>query len=92
MIEKNASISTRKVASALQVTQKLIFTILHDELHYKPYKLHEWHKLEPRDYAARVEFATWFLSLPKDTENWFISSYETYFSSTIPKNKQNSRF
>ena len=66
----DASISSRKAASALNVSQKLIFAILHDDLHYKPYKLHEWHKLEPRDYAAR-EFASWFLSLPKDTENWF---------------------
>ena len=32
--------------------------------------------MEPRDYAARVEFATWFLSLPKDTENYFIFSDE----------------
>ena len=57
----------RKAASTLKVSQKLILTILHDYFHYKPFKLHEWHKLEPRDYAARVEFATWFLSLPKDT-------------------------
>ena len=58
IVGKNASISSRKAASALQVSQKLILTILHDDLHYKPNKLHEWHKLETHDYAARVEFAT----------------------------------
>ena len=55
MDEKNASISSKKAEPALQVSQKLILTILHDDLHHKPFKLHEWHKLEPCDYTARVE-------------------------------------
>ena len=45
MVEKNASVSSRKNAYALQVSQKLALTILHDDLNYKSYKLHEWHKL-----------------------------------------------
>lgn len=37
------------------------------------------------------EFARWFLSLPKATENWFICSDEAYFTLTLPLNKQNNR-
>jgi hypothetical protein len=91
MVSENPAISSRKAASALQVSQSLIITILHDDLHLKPYKLHDWHKLEERDYAPRVEFATWFLSLPIHSENWFICSDEAYFSLTLPLNKQNNR-
>jgi hypothetical protein len=91
MVAENQSISIRKAASALEVSTTLIFTILHDDLHFKPYKLHDWHKLEERDYASRVEFAKWFLSLPKDSENWFICSDEAYFSLALPVNKQNNR-
>ena len=70
---------------------------MHDDLNYnyKSYKLHEWHKLEPYDYAARVEFAMWadihFLELPKDTENRFIFTDKAYLSFTIRVNKENSR-
>lgn len=39
MMTENSSISIRKAASALEVSQTLIFTILHDDLHFKPYKL-----------------------------------------------------
>ena len=91
IVEENPSISSRKAASALQVSQKLILTILSDDLHLKPYKFHHWHKLEERDYAARIEFATWFLSLPPDTENQFIFSDEAYFYLTLPVNTQNNR-
>ena len=61
MVEKTRQFQAEK--PLMQVSQKLI-----DDLHNKPYKLHEWHKLEPHDYAARVDFAKCFLSLPKNTE------------------------
>ena len=79
IVEENPSISSRKAASALQVSQKLILTILSDDLHLKPFNFHHWHKLEERDYATRIEFAIWFLCLPPDTENQFIFSGSIQF-------------
>ena len=74
MVQENGSISSRKAASALQLSQTLIIIILHDDLHLKPYKIDDWHKLEEHDYSPRVDFAQWFLSLPPESENWFICS------------------
>jgi transposase len=91
VVAENPSISSRKAASALGVSQTLIVTILNDDLHLKPYKFHVWHKLEVHDYAPRVEFARWFLSLPINSENLIVCSDEAYFTLTLPVNKQNNR-
>ncbi len=40
VIAENHSLSTRKAASVLQYSQTLIVTVLHDDLHLKPYKFH----------------------------------------------------
>jgi hypothetical protein len=40
MIAENHDLSTRKTASVLQYSQTLIVTVLHDDLHLKPYKFH----------------------------------------------------
>ncbi len=40
MIAENHSLSTRKAASVLQHSQTLIVSVLHDDLHLKPYKFH----------------------------------------------------
>ena len=47
--------------------------------------------LEPDDYPKRVELANWFLTLPKNTNEWFIFSDEAYFYLTESINKQNNR-
>ena len=80
-----------KAASAFGVSPMLVFSILHDDLHLKPYKFHQWYKLEAHDYEKRVDFANWFLSLPMDTKYFFICSDEAYFYLTLPINKQNNR-
>jgi hypothetical protein len=92
MIAENPTLSTRKAASALQCSQTLIVTVLHDDLHLKPYKFHNWHVIEEHDYAKRLAFAEWFLSLPKVTEQYMIFSDEAYFCLTLPNNKQNNRY
>ena len=43
MIAENRFLSTRKAASSLQCSQTLILTVLHDDLHLKPYKFLNWH-------------------------------------------------
>ena len=92
MISEDPSLSTRKAASALQCSQTLIVTVLHDDLHLKPFKFHNWHFIEQHDYPKRLEFAQWFLELPKSTEEFMIFSDEAYFYLTLPNNKQNNRY
>ena len=53
--------------------------ILQQDLHLKPYKVHECQLLKPGDYQERVQFAQWFLSRPVKTKNFFICSDEAIF-------------
>ena len=91
MVADFPNLSIRKAASAVGVSPKLVYTILHDDLHLKPYKFHEWHKLEYNDYQKRVDFAEWFLSLPPKSKFYLVCSDEAYFYLTLPVNKQNNR-
>ena len=50
LISKFPSLSIRKAASAVGVFITLVFSILHSDLHLKPYKFHQWHKLEARSH------------------------------------------
>ena len=91
LITELLSPSIRKMASAVQVSTKTVFNILNDDLHLKPYKLQDRHKLEVHDYVKRVEFATWCLSIGPDIKNCLICSDEAYFYLTLSANKQNNR-
>ena len=91
MIAEFPNLSIRKMSSASSVSTTLVFHILHDDLHLKPYKYHDWHKLEVHDYDKRLEFAQWFLKLPLKAKFFFICTDEAYFYLTIPINKQNNR-
>jgi transposase len=91
MVTEDCTLSTRKAASAIGVSQTFIVSILHDDFHLKAYKYQQWHKLEDHDYEKRVNFAHWFLSLPKNAKYFFICSDEAYFYLTLPINKQNNR-
>ena len=66
LITEFPSLSIQKMASAVQVSTKIVFNIINNDLHLKPYKIQDWHKLEVHDYAKRVEFATWGLSIGPD--------------------------
>jgi len=90
MISENTSLSTRKAASAIGVSRYLIISILHDDLHLKPYRTREWHKLETHDYERRVNFATWFLSLHRSVKFYMLCCDEAYFFLTPTINKQNT--
>ncbi len=91
IVSEMPNLSIRKMAQSVDISPTLIFTILHDDLHLKPYKLHKWHKLEHYDYEKRVDFANFFLSLPSDAKYNLICSDEAYFCLTEPKNSQNNR-
>ena len=83
--------SIRKAASAVGVSPTLVYYIFHDDLHFKPYKFHQWHKLEQEDYGKRLNFADWFLKLPKSAPEYMICCDEAYFYLTLPVNNQNNR-
>ncbi len=91
MVTEFPSLSIRKAASAVGVSPTLIYHVLHDDMHLKPYKYQTWHKLEVHDHEPRLKFAQWFLAKPPATKNFFIFSDEAYFSLTLPVNKQNNR-
>ena len=91
LVSEFAQLSIRKIASAVSVSPTLVYHILHDDLHLKPYKFFQWHKLEEPDYQKRLNFAHWFLKLPKSSVNNIIFSDEAYFYLTLPANNQNNR-
>ena len=91
MVNEFPNLSIRKAASAVGVSPTLIYHVLHDDMHLKPYKYQTWHKLEVHDHEPRLKFAQWFLAKPPATKNFFIFSDEAYFSLTLPLNKQNNR-
>ena len=64
-----------RLASAVNVSTTLVYSILHDDLHLKPYKFNVWQKLEI-DYQKRVDFAQWFLLLAPDAKFRLICSDE----------------
>ena len=91
MVQDFETFSINKAASAIGVSATLVYHILHDDLHLKPYKFHLWHKLEDQDYQKRVDFANWFLKIPERSRQFFFFSDEAYFYLTLPLNHQNNR-
>ena len=91
LITEFPSLSVRKIASTVGVSTKIVQTILSDDLHLKPYKLQNWHRLETHDYEKRLDFANWCIGLGPYFKNWLICSDEAYFYLTLPLNKQNNR-
>ena len=91
MVSEFKTFSIRKAASAIGVSPTLVYHILHDDLHLKPYKFHLWHKLEDQDYQKRLGFAKWFLKLSPNSRQFVFFSDEAYFYLTAPLNNQNNR-
>ena len=44
VVAENQSSSTQAAATVLGVSQTLILALFHDDLHFKTYKFHDWHK------------------------------------------------
>jgi len=91
LIEENATLSARKVAAPVGVSQSLCQTIMLNDLGLKPYKYQSCHELLAGDPAKRVDFANWYLTQSVDMMDHFIVTDEAWFYMTLPYNKQNSR-
>jgi hypothetical protein len=91
LVSEDSSISVRKASAIVGVSTYTVHNILREDLHLKPYKIHEWHKLEEADYQKRINVADFFKGLPKNALSFLICCDEAYFYLTPPVNSQNYR-
>lgn len=85
------TLSIRQASSSAEVSYGMVQSILKEDLHLKPYKLHEWHQLLEGDYKKRLDFADFFMDLPKNALSRLICCDEAYFYLTRQINSQNDR-
>ena len=57
MFTENCSLSIRKASSAASISIGLVHKIFREDLVLKPYKINDYHQLQPGDDAERLEFA-----------------------------------
>ena len=91
VISEDPSLSIRQISQDAEISYSLTRLILKDDLDLKPYKLPDFHELEPADFPKRLDFCNWVKVLPRNAADWFIFSDEAYFYLTKTANKQNSR-
>jgi len=91
MVTDFASLSIRKAASALPVSESTTRKIMREDLKLKPYKQQHCQVLKSPDFDKRLFFAQWLLSLPKQTKFCTYFTDEAYFHLQQPVNKQNNR-
>jgi hypothetical protein len=53
MVADPTTFSSRKASAVVGISHTTVLSILHDDLHLKAYKYHQWHKLEVHDYEKR---------------------------------------
>ena len=87
VISEDPSLLIRQISQDAEISYSLNRLILKDDLDLKPYKLPDFHELEPADF----DFCNWVKVLPRNAADWFIFSDEAYFYLTKTANKQNSR-
>ena len=77
--------SVRKRAAALRMSSRTVFRILHQDLHFHPYKLMIVQQLNEGDFAQRQQFAVrmqaifYFYLTVKKWNSWKKSFSEDYF-------------
>lgn len=85
--------SARKHSAALQINWRTLRRILHEDLHFHPYKLEMVQKLNARDYLQRLNFAQAMLALYEQDANMMVAmSDEAHFHLNGAVSKQNYRY
>ena len=79
LFSDNPSLSIRKASLNVGVSYGMVQSILKEDLHLKPYKINEWHQLLEGDYQKRLNFAYFFMNLPKNAITLLICCNEAYF-------------
>jgi len=64
---------------------------LKQDLVRKPYKIPMYNQKKTGDYRKWVEFAEWFLRIPKAKSEYLVVSDKAYFYLTESLNRQNNR-
>lgn len=83
--------SARKHASALALSNRTVRRILHEDLHFHPYKMVIAQELSQRDWQNRLQaYETLIQNLPQDACVLF--SDEAHFHISGSVNKQNMRY
>jgi hypothetical protein len=68
-IERSQRRSARRHSVSLELSEASLRRILHNELHFYPYKIQVTHALHEHDYVNRVNFCQTFLQLINQTKN-----------------------
>ena len=91
-LNKKKRVSTRKLASDINISRTSIRRILREDLGYKPYKKIKQPKLNNLQKNKRVKFANWVLNnySKDDTKKWLFTD-EKFFDLDGIHNSQNDR-
>lgn len=81
----------RRQAAALRMSDRSVRRILHEELHFHPYKIAIVQQLKPHDHANRQSFSEIMIDL-MDDETILLMSDEAHFHLDGYVNKQNFRY
>lgn len=81
----------RRHATALHMSDRSVRRILHQELHFHPYKIAIVQQLKPHDYANRQRFVEQMIDL-MDDQKTLVMSDEAHFHLDGYVNKQNFRY
>ena len=91
MFQDDPSLSIRKASANTGISYGMMQSILKEDLLLKPYKLHEWHELQKDEYQKLLDFADFFMKLPKKALSLHICCDEAYFYLTRQISSQNDR-
>lgn len=81
----------RRQAATLGISDRTVRRILHQDLHFHPYKIAIVQKLKPQDYAHRQTFSEQMIDL-MDDDKVLVMSDEAHFHLDGFVNKQNFRY
>ena len=90
LMKGKLAVSIRRTSEATGISYGSVQKIVKSILKLHPYKLKILHQLKPPDYAKRVAFAKWFLSI-KDLAKNFKATDEAYFHLNGAVNNYNCR-
>lgn len=93
-VAENPSTSTRRRSQQVNISDRSLRRILHDDLDMHAYKVQVTQELLPDDHAKRREFADWMLGQFSDDNRFYekiIFSDESHFHLNGFVNKQNCR-
>ncbi|KAL3272617.1 hypothetical protein HHI36_014084 [Cryptolaemus montrouzieri] len=93
-IDLNHHVSTRKIGNQLNISQVLVWRILHNFLLY-PFYIQRVQTLLPRDFPSRLNFCRWFLDKIRENAHFdseIMFTEESNFSRTAITNLRKNHY